>query len=159
MDNRFPLHRCLVAALLFLAAACAPLIAPYSLQAYTNATSLKAETLALISESNEPFAQHQADVRALKVKLSAAQEFSAGMPMNRLSTLQWSLLNNPDTGVVGRFFTSWEKQGTMGAAYIEAKRDQAGRAFDSIICLEANKEKDVDCLNSAAAPAAPTPTP
>ena len=145
-----PFRACrIVAALALLwAAACAPLIGPYSLEAYKNATSLKAETLSLIAEADEPFAQHKDEVRALKVKLAAAQEFAAGLPKNTVTTLQYSKLNNPETGVVGRFFASWEAQGTMSASYIEAKREQAGRAFDSIICLEANKEKDVDCLRA-----------
>ena len=134
--------------LLVWTAACAPLIAPYSLEAYKNATSLKAETLALMAEAGEPFDQHAEEVRALKVKLSAAHEFAAGMPKNQLSARQWAILNDPDGGLVGEYWVVWEEQKTISGPAMGAQIRQVGEAFDQIICLEANKEKDTQCVVS-----------
>jgi len=147
MADRFSLRLFLLGIALLAVSACAPLIAPYSLEAYKNATSLKAETLAMIAESGDPFAQHEADVKALKIKLSAAQEFAAGMPMNRLSAAQWAIMNDPDGGLAGEHWALWERQGTMSAAVIAAQLRQIGAAFDEIICLEANKEKNTQCVS------------
>jgi hypothetical protein len=147
MADRRPLKLGLLALLMLVIAACAPLIAPYSLEAYKNATSLKAETLGLIAESGDPFSNHQADVKALKIKLASAQEFAAGMPKNKLSAAQWAIMNDPDGGLAGEYWSLWERQGTIGAAAMAAQIRQIGAAFDEIICLEANKEKNTACVS------------
>jgi len=141
----FSRARALVPCLLLFLAACAPLIAGYSLEAYRNATSLKAETLALMAEAGEPYAQHEDEVKALKVKLSAAQEFVAGMANNSLSAEQWTIMNDPDGGLAGEYWAVWEAQQTVSAPAMGAQIQQVGAAFDEIICLEANKEKDTAC--------------
>jgi hypothetical protein len=127
--------------------ACGTLIAPYSLEAYKNATSLKAETLSMIGESGDRFSVHEEDVKALKVKLRAAEEFAAGMPKNALSARQWKVMNAPNRGLAGEYWILWERQGTMSAAVIAAQTSQIGAAFDEIICLEANKEKNTECVS------------
>ena len=147
MTARYSLKLLLAGLIALCISACAPLIAPYSLEAYKNATSLKAETLAMIAESGDPFSEHEADVKALKVKLSAAQEFVAGMPKNKLSAAQWAIMNDPDGGLAGEHWALWERQGTVSTAYIAAQTRQIGAAFDEIICLEANKEKDTACVS------------
>lgn len=133
-----------VAAMLM--AACAQLIAGYSLQAYQNATSLKAETLELMSRAVEPFDQHEAEVRGLQTRLAAAREFVAGMPKNELSARQWQIMADPGRDLAGGFLAKWEADGKLRPAFIEEKKSQIGGAFDDIICLEANKEKDTQCV-------------
>lgn len=135
----------IVGLMALLIAACAPLIAGYSLEAYRNATSLKAETMALIGQAGEPFAQHGAEVRALRVKLSGAREFAAGMPRNQISTRQWDLMINPGGGLAGGLLARWEREGTLGAGVVREQSAIIGRAFDDIICLEANKGEDTEC--------------
>ena len=141
----FPARRAFLPLLLILVAACAPLIAGYSLEAYRNATSLKAETLALMAEAGEPYAQHAGEVKALRVRLAAAHEFVAGMANNSLSAQQWAIMNDPAGGLVGEYWVVWEQQTTISAAARDAQIGQVREAFDEIICLEANKEKDTDC--------------
>ncbi len=128
------------------AVACAPLIAGYSLEAYRYATTLKAETLALMAESVEPFQQHADEVRDLRTRLLAAQEFAAGMPMNQLSARQWRIMNDPDGGLAGEYWVVWEQQGTISAAARGVQIQQVSAGFDDIICLEANKEKNTQCV-------------
>ncbi|TFI57360.1 hypothetical protein E2493_15355 [Sphingomonas parva] len=142
-------RRVLAAALaLVWVAACGTLIAPYSLEAYKNATSLKAETLAMIAESGDPYSAHEDEVKALKIKLMAAQEFAAGMPKNKLSAAQWQTMNDPDGGLAGEYWVVWQRQGTVSSTAMAAQLRQIGDAFDEIICLEANKEKNTACVSA-----------
>ena len=63
-------------------AACSALISPFSETAYRNATSLKAESLALIAKSSEPYAQHRVAAEKLAVDVDAAFEYANGIPRN-----------------------------------------------------------------------------
>ena len=146
MELRSRVRKALFTALAVFVAACTPLIAGYSLEAYRNATSLKAETLALMAEGGEPFAQHATEVRELRTRLSAAEEFAAGMPLNQLSARQWRIMNNPEGGLAGEYWVVWEAQGTVGNAARTAAMQQVSHGFDEIICLEANKEKNTRCV-------------
>jgi hypothetical protein len=125
--------------------ACASLIADYSLDAYKNATSLKAETAALIDKSAEQFTAHKADVDALTTKINAAYEFSAGLPSNQISAQQWEILRNPNGNLYGGFINRWKQSGSLSTSYRTEKKMQLGRAFDYIICLEANKKESTPC--------------
>lgn len=130
---------------------CAHQIAEYSLEAYKNATSLKAETGALIDKSGEPYARHVEDVDELTVKINSAYEFSAGTPRNAISAAQWNILRDPDGNLYGGFVSTWKDEGTTSAAYRKAKKRQVNRAFDYIICLEANKQTFKPCGPPASA--------
>jgi hypothetical protein len=131
-----------------LVAGCAPLIADYSLEAYKNATSLKAETAALIDQSEEAYANHKADVQALTTKINAAYEFAAGIPDNMISTKQWDLVRGD--ALYGGFVKLWAQQGTTSFIYRAEKKRQLGQAYDYIICLEVNKQSATSCTAAAA---------
>jgi hypothetical protein len=140
-------HLALLGCLALLAAACAPLIAGYSLEAYRNATSLKAETLAIIAHADEPYAQHAEEVRDLRIRLSAAHEFAAGMPRNALSAGQWQIMIDPARSLAGGFLARWERDTRLNPVFVGEQSAQIARAFDDIICLEANKGQDTACQN------------
>ncbi|AQR72491.1 hypothetical protein [Sphingomonas sp. LM7] len=145
----------LLAATLVLAA-CTPIIAGYSLQAYTNATQLKAETLALIAISGEPWADHAAEARALQTRLDGAYEFSAGTAYNQEATAMWAIIRDrSQDALLGSFFVRWSK-GPTGEAYRTRKLRRIRLAFDRLICLEANKKEKTACpaMNPDAADAA-----
>ncbi len=126
---------------------CAPIIAGYSLQAYTNATELKAETLAMIDASGDPYDGHAAAIAALQIKLNAAYEFSRGTAYNEQATAMWRIIRNPSEqhSLLGQFFALWKKQGTTSPYYRQAKRGNITLAFDRLICLEANKKESTRC--------------
>jgi hypothetical protein len=127
-------------------AACTPIIAGYSLQAYTNATQLKAETLALIQASAEPWSDHAAEARALQTRIDGAYEFSAGTAYNRDATEMWAKIRDRgDTALLGAFFKRWSSAGATGKAYRERKHRFVAIAFDRLICLEANKKEKTAC--------------
>lgn len=134
-----------------LLAGCAPIISEYSLDAYKNATSLKAETLAMVDKSGEKYAAHRDDVDALTVKISAAYEFAAGIPNNDLSATQWQIVRNPDGNLWGGFVRVWSSQGTVSPAFRLGIRKNISDAFDQIICLEVNKKESKSCAAAVAA--------
>lgn len=125
--------------------ACAPLIASYSLEAYKNATTLKAETMALVGKSHEPYSRHAAEIEAHSTKLAAAYEFAAGRPYNQLSARQWAILLDPDRALYGGFVQFWQANSSVSPAFRDEFRGQIAEAFDLIICLEANKQSLSAC--------------
>ncbi len=145
MKGAFNSRAAIVAILALMIAACTPLIAGYSLEAYRNATSLKAETLAVIGQADQPFAAHAQEVRTLRIKLAGAREFAAGMPRNQLSARQWEVMTNPGGALAGGMLARWEREGRLTPAVVREQSAIIARAFDDIICLEANKGEDTDC--------------
>jgi hypothetical protein len=132
---------------------CTPLIGAYSDEAYKNATSLKAETLALMDKSGESFVTHKSEVDAVTTRISAAYEYSAGLPSNQLSAQQWQILRNPDGNLYGAFVRRWQSSGRISPAYRTEKKIDIAEAFDYIICLEANKKESRPCSAARAATA------
>jgi len=130
---------------LALITACAPLIGPYSPESYKYATSLKAETLAVMSKATEQYSTHKARVETLEVELQKAHEYVKGVPSNNISAQQWKILIKPDGDLIGKFFMRWEERGTMGPAIIKEFKGLISDAFDEIICLEANKKSASAC--------------
>lgn len=134
----------LAAALLAATFACAPLIARFDAQSYSQAVSLKVDALALMDSAAEPYALHEAEAKALAVKLDKAFEYAQGKPRNELSARQWQILKDPQRHLLGGFLTRWKAESTLGHAYILEKKGQVGMAFDQIIGLESGKLKPAD---------------
>jgi hypothetical protein len=117
-------------------------ISPYSEIAYQQATSLKVDSLALMAKAYEPYAQHQAEVEALRLKIDKAYEYAKGLPNNTITTTQWEILKDPNGHLLGGFLERWRTSKTpLSAAYIADKQIQVGSAFDQIIGLESGKIK------------------
>jgi hypothetical protein len=138
------LRRLLAVALLAAATACAPLIARFDAQAYSQAVSLKVDALALMDGAAEPYAQHEAEAKALVLKLDKAFEYAQGKPHNELSARQWQVLKDPQRHLLGGFLGRWKAESTLGHAFILEKKGQVGAAFDQIIGLESGKLKPAD---------------
>ena len=134
-------------------AACAPTIAGYDVEAYKAATSLKAETDAVLSHGAEPYAANAEKVEALSVRLNAAHEYAAGTARNVNSARQWELMVDPNQGLAGGTLRQWRERGQFHQAFITEQRKQIAEGFDYIICLEANKQKATKCSTQAAAAA------
>lgn len=124
---------------------CAPLIGPYSPTAYQNATSLKAETLALMEKGTQPYHDYEKQVESLMVDIDKAYEFVNGIPSNSLSARQWLLLKDPDGDLLGKFFLRWKERNTLSESFIHEFEGIVSDAFDEIICLEANKKEASMC--------------
>jgi hypothetical protein len=146
------IRRLLAIALAGFIAACTPLIAGYSLQAYQNATTLKADVAAMADNSTGDFAAHAGDVSALTLRLNEAYEFSRGESHNALSTRQWALLIDPNGHLYGGFVVLWRREGRLSATEAGNVKTLLDRAFDQIICLEANKQSATKCPAPEALP-------
>jgi hypothetical protein len=131
---------------------CTSLAPGYSLESYKNATSLKAEVQAVAAESSDEFSAHAADVKALNIKMQAALEYAAGLPNNAIVTQEWRILLAPTGHLYGGFVSRWQTAGHLSTTEAEDERDLLGRAFDQIICAEADKQASATC--SAASTAA-----
>jgi hypothetical protein len=126
-------------------ASCGTLIADYSLHAYQNDTTLKADVAALVAQSTTSYSQHISDISALTLRLNEAYEFSRGEAYNQLSTKQWQLLLNPDGDLYGKFLGEWQKRGSLNTVEVASWKVLLDRAFDNMICLEANKQSATAC--------------
>jgi hypothetical protein len=129
-------------------AGCPLLISPYDQVAYQNATTLKAETLALVDKSTEPYAQHAKGVDALALDIDKAYEYAKGLPANQITAEQWAILKDPKGSLLGGFLETWRKEGKVSKTYATEKKAQLAQAFDYIICLEANKREATKCEQS-----------
>jgi hypothetical protein len=116
-------------------------ISLYSETAYQQATSLKVDSLAIMAKATDPYAQHQEEVKALRLKIDKAYEYAKGRPKNEDSTRQWEILKSPDRHLLGGFLERWRKDSTLSLAYLEEKKLQVGAAFDTISGLESGKIK------------------
>ena len=125
--------------------ACAPISPPFNPIAQTNAAGLKAETLALLDTAGDPYANRASEVAALTAKLDAAALSVANTPQNTLAARQWSVLRDPDRALYGGTVKLWASQGTLSPTFRDQKKIQIGRAFDYILCLEANKQQAQSC--------------
>lgn len=141
-------QRSIVVLLVLLLAACAPLIGSHSPTAYQNATSLKAETLALMDKANEPFANHRAEVENHMIELKKAYEFVRGVPSNSISAQQWEILIKADGDLFGKFVKRWEERSKLSDIFIAEFKSLVADAFDEIICLEANKKQASKCATA-----------
>ena len=153
MRSYLPARVSFVAASLALAS-CGQLISGYSLQAYSNATTLKADVASLVDDSTGPYADHTADIKSVNLKLHEAYEFSRGEAYNALSTQQWEILIEPapQGRLYGAFLQSWMRHGKLNETEAGNWKTLLDRAFDYIICLEANKQSATACRAPEALP-------
>ncbi|MFQ5703470.1 MAG: hypothetical protein ACE5HT_05540 [Gemmatimonadales bacterium] len=129
----------IVVALWLTACASGSAMALFDQHAYENATSLKAEALALMDRAVDPFQMHGDEVHYFMTRVEAAYEYSKGIPKNGPSAAQWEILRARDGALLWGFFDLWKRRGTLIAGDIEAGKKNVADAFDSIIRLEAEK--------------------
>ncbi|WP_165184062.1 hypothetical protein [Caulobacter soli] len=144
-----PIARAALALTLLLPAlapvACAPVAPPPNPVAQVNAASLKSQTLSLLDVTGDPYASHAAEVAALSARIDAAASAAAADPLNTFSARQWSVLRDPNRALYGGTVVLWQSQGTLSPTFRDQKKIQIGRAFDYILCLEANKGQATSC--------------
>jgi hypothetical protein len=144
-----PIARTALVLTLFLPAlasvGCAPVAPPPDAAAQVNAANLKAQTLSLLDVAGDPYANHAAEVAALTARIDAAASAAAAQPLNTFSARQWSVLRDPSRALYGGTVALWRSQGTLSPTFRDQKKIQIGRAFDYILCLEANKGQAASC--------------
>jgi hypothetical protein len=126
-----------------LAVGCAA-ITSYDPTSYKLATDLKAESLQLIEEAQEPPKPHAAEIHGLRLKLRQAYEYEKGKgDRNRVTRDQWAVMTDPNGSLLGGFLRKWETENRgQSPAFLDGIAKNVGDAFDKIIEIESRKVKD-----------------
>lgn len=110
--------------------------------AYTQATSLKVDALALMSKATEDAAVHNESIDQLLVKVDKAYEYEKGRPKNEITTRMWEIIRDPDRNLLGGFIKRWREKGKLSKAFVEEAKGLVGEVFDIITGLESQKIKE-----------------
>lgn len=119
-------------------------ISPYNSVAYEQATSLKVESIQLMSEAVNAFDNHKDDVDELKTRIEKAYEYAKGRPRNEISTKQWWILKDSERHLLGGFLKRWKEKSVLSETFINGAKKNVSQAFDTIIELESGKLKPKD---------------
>ncbi|MCA8833979.1 MAG: hypothetical protein K8953_02740 [Proteobacteria bacterium] len=106
---------------------------------------MKAESLALIAKSDEPFETHKDAVAKVILDADIAYEYAKGLPQNQETTSQWDKLRDKNGHLLGGFARMWKQKGVLGDYFKSQTSEQIEKAFDKIICLEINKKNSSSC--------------
>ncbi len=118
----------------------------YDQRAYENATSLKAQTLALLDRSEvEQYETALNSVNALRVSLSAAYEYANGIQYNNEAAKNWRDLIGDEESMISGWLLLWQQEGPLAQIFSRELRITIAEGFDLIICLEANKRELTAC--------------
>ena len=149
--------------LLFVPLAGCVQLAGYDQQAYENATSLKAATLAMMDKSGKTgsYSQQEAAIEQLRVQLRAAYEYANGVDNNNEAARNWrELIGDPallgaeaEPLLISSWIQAWndrDRDRSEGAiarysVLLPELKIQIAEGFDTIICLEANKRELTAC--------------
>jgi hypothetical protein len=123
---------------------CSGLIARFDPIALEHATSLKREALELIDKANQPYEQHQQEIKELETKLEQAYQYAKEKPKNTLSAKQWEILKDPGKNLLGGFIKHWEENNQLSSIFIQESKKVIADAFDTIIELEEGKRGRVE---------------
>jgi len=132
---------CTVITIVSFGIGCGPTIALYDQYSYTQATSVKVDALNVVAMGTQDYASHQKDVTALTLEMQKIYEYDKHLPKDVLSTKQWEIVIDSSGHSMGGFLSRWQKEGKLGAAFVNDKKVQIGEDFDQIIQLEAAKIK------------------
>ncbi len=120
---------------------CSLQIDKYDKVAYQNATSIKVDSLALMSKATEPYEKNEESVDALKIEVEKAYEYAKGRPKNEIVTKQWEIMKDPDRNLLGGFFARWQMKEVLSKNFIAEAKKNISLGFDQIIGLESGKIK------------------
>lgn len=130
----------IAAVLCFLA--CTASISLHDHYAYTQATSLKVDSLKLMDRAVEDYSMHEDEVDDILTKIEKAHEYEKARPKNDETIKMWEILKDPDKDLLGGFFKMWKEKGKVSQFFIEEKKKQIVKAFDEIIELESAKLRE-----------------
>lgn len=120
---------------------CSATIANYDPIALDKAVTLKLKSLELVEKAEETYASHEKEIRELMREIEQAYEYAANIPKNSLTARQWQVLKDPDSNLLGGFFTSWAKNGKLNPVLIREAAGIINQAFTAIIRLETLKNR------------------
>lgn len=118
-------------------------IPPFDPVSLEHATTLKADSLALLDKATDPPQQHEAAIAQLRQQLQQALEYEMNKPVkNTIAVGQWKLMIDPEGNLMGGFLKKWEaEQVGRSPEFVAGVKKLVGRAFDQIIQAENQKPK------------------
>jgi hypothetical protein len=134
----------LILFILVLSACTGPRIALYNETAYSNAVSLKVESLALMGKATDSISAHVQEISTLETNIEKAYQYVRWLPRNELTVAQWEILKDPNRDLLGGFLKKWENEKVLHVVFIKEKEKQISDAFDEILKLETGKNKPKD---------------
>ncbi|MFK7879684.1 hypothetical protein [Roseobacter sp.] len=127
-----------------LLAGCGQLADPYSAEAYRQATSLKARSLALVAKGTESYTKHEQTAEVLLVDAASAFEFAKGRgkEASQSTAKQWAIIVDPDGGSLADFVNQWRKAPNkrMSQFFVDEFLTVLTLQFDRIIELETGRK-------------------
>lgn len=138
MNNKKILSCIASTMVLFGVSACST-ISSYDQIAYQNATSAKAETLAVMSKATNSYSSETKSIQDLQLTLSKAYEYDKGRPLNQITIRMWDILLDPNRDLLGGFLRDWKADNIESETFIDHKKQQIAEGFDIISGLESAK--------------------
>lgn len=114
----------------------------YDQYSYEKVTSLKVESLHLMSEAEKPYAEFDEQVKQLVIEIEKLTEYEKNKPNNELSYGMLQLLKDPEKSLLGGFFKRWEEKNTLSKVFVDESKKQVEEAFDLLIKYESSKDKE-----------------
>lgn len=122
-------------------------ISKFDQYSYAQSTSLKVDVMNVMSEATDSFALHQTEIAQVKTSLTKMYEYERSKPKNTITEKMWSIIVDSTGNSVGGFFTRWQKEKKLDAAFINASKTIIGQSFDQVSQLESGKIKTTTAAN------------
>ncbi len=79
--------------------------------------------------------------------MEKAYEFAEGRPKNETSARQWHILIDPKRDLLGGL-ADWQEQSAFSSTFVEEKKTQVARVFDTTIELVSGKKEPDEVRDS-----------
>ena len=120
---------------------CSPTMALYDQATFDKTISVKVDILDLMDSAVRPYQTQLGTIRTVNLELLKLYEYEKNRPNNSITIAQFHILM--DSSSNGHLYTSflklWSTEKVLKSAYIEAKKEQIGKALDQIEMLESKK--------------------
>lgn len=108
---------------------------------YQQAISIKVESLNLMDEAIEEYAEHALDIEKLQLDLQKMVEYEKNKPDNEVSYAMWKTIANDERNLLAGFLKRWKEKNQLSQVFIDEAKIQVSESLDLIVKFEANKNK------------------
>ena len=108
---------------------------------YQQAISIKVESLNLMDNAVESYAENEAEIKILLLDLQKILEYEKNKPDNEISYAMWQVITHKDRNLLAGFLTRWKNNSQLSKVFIDEAKLQIAEALDLIINYEARKNK------------------
>jgi len=108
---------------------------------YQQSISIKVESLNLMDNAIETYAENEVEVQALLLDLQKMVEYEKNKPDNKVSYSMWQVITDKERNLLAGFLKRWKEKNQLSKVFIDETKLQVSEALDLIIKYEANKNK------------------